>query len=185
MSPELLIWVRWTLAGVMFVASLGKLLDRDSFIQAVINYKILHRGISRIFARIVPWAEILSAILLVSGPLTYLGALITGVLLLSFTTAAAINLIRGRDISCGCMGKLITDRVGWPLLLRNAILIGLVCLAIPEGTKMINLAVASWFPMGSLIVSAVFTLTLFGPGIDFLRAAFFVENKSDTALLKG
>lgn len=177
-SGELVVWARWTLAGVMAVASLGKIMDRDSFTQAVINYQVLPRRAAWVFARFVPWLELGAAALLLSGRWVVVGALLSGLLLAAFSMAAAINIARGRRVSCGCMGKLTTEQVGGPLLFRNALLMGLTLVAGLTAGAPAAVPAADWFPIGSLVVASAAVLTLFGSGWDFLRRAFFPDSES-------
>lgn len=183
-SIELIAWARWTLAGVMAVACLGKLIDLDSFIQAVINYHVLPRRIVRIFARLVPWLELGAALLLLIDQWVVIGALLSGLLLISFSAAATLNIVRGRHVSCGCMGKLTTERLGGPLLFRNTLLMALVLLLGFSDGVQAHLSTADWFPLSTLVVSSVIVLTLFGSGLDFLRQAFFPDSESGEASLK-
>lgn len=184
LPPELFAWARWTLAGVMVVAGLGKLADREGFVQAVINYQILPRGVARTFARLVPWSELGSAVLILSGQWAIPGAWLSGLLLLGFTAAIGINIVRGRPVNCGCLGKLTADKVGWPLLLRNVLLIGLAILVIAPLDERALVSTSEWFAMSTLIISAVIGLTLFVPGLDFLQRAFFSGSTPGEAPLK-
>ncbi|MCS7016955.1 MAG: DoxX family membrane protein [Gemmatales bacterium] len=179
LPAELLVWSRWTLAGVMVVAGLGKLADREGFVQAAINYQILPHGLARAFAQLIPWSELASALLILSGRWVALGALLSGLLLLGFSAAIGINIVRGRPVNCGCLGKLTRDKIGWPLLLRNTFLIGLVILVITSHDERPSVSINEWFAMSTLIVSAVAGLTLFGPGLDFLRQAFLSQSHTE------
>jgi len=183
-SVELIVWARWTLAGVMVVASFGKLADRDSFDQAVINYQIFSRAVSRVFAHWVPWLELISAALLLLVHWSMVGALLSGMLLASFSVAAILNIARGRRINCGCMGKLTSEQIGGPLLFRNFLLVGLAFLVGFSSSVQANVSVVSLFPLFTLVVSTVILLTLFGPGLDFLRKAFKPADESGDARLK-
>jgi peptidoglycan/LPS O-acetylase OafA/YrhL len=168
-----MIWARFTMAGILLVAGCGKLLDLDGFVQAVINYQVLPRRTARKFARIVPWLELVSAVLLLSEPGKTMGALMSGGLVLSFSIAIVYNLLRGRNVPCGCMGRLFRDHTSWPLLLRNVLLIGLsAVIALGPGTR-VEVPHSEWFPTAMLIVAGVIILTLFNVTIDFIRQAFF------------
>jgi len=132
-------------------------------------------GAARLYARLVPWLEISSAACLVSGNLARLGALLSVLLTISFTAAAAINLARGRQLDCGCMGKLTTDRAGWPLLFRNMILIGLAAPILMAPHPGSSITAEEWLPVGILVVAAVIFLTFFSSGFSYLQQALFSE----------
>lgn len=171
-SALLTLWAQLTLAGVMSVAGLGKLVELDSFIQAVIDYRVMPRHAARALARWIPWLELGSAALLVLSPTSRIGAVCTALLLAAFTGAIGINVLRGRQIHCGCMGKLLSDRIGWHLIARNGVLLVMATSLANSRVDAIQLSTSDWFPLGTLIVTAVVSLIVWGPAVDFLRESF-------------
>ena len=93
-------------------AGLLKLRDRTGFRRAVHHYRILPRGVGRLYAEGVPLAELVSSLFLLSGVAVGLGALLAGLLLASFAVAVATNLYRGRDLDCHCFGSRARMPIG-------------------------------------------------------------------------
>ena len=111
------------LIGVLFVlAGLGKLRDRAGFRRAVDRYELLPGSLVSPFAAALPWVEVAVGIALAAGFATPLAAGMVTVMLLGFAVAAAVNLLRGRDIDCGCAGAAGGTRISWWLVARNAAL---------------------------------------------------------------
>ncbi|BCX05822.1 MAG: hypothetical protein KatS3mg053_3760 [Candidatus Roseilinea sp.] len=117
------LWARWTLAAVMAVAAVGKLLDQRHFIDTVLDYRILPAPAAQLFARVIPQLELIAAVLLVADSQMAWGVMLSGLMLMIFTLAAIIKMARGNNVvQCGCVGKLINERLGWPLIVRNGCL---------------------------------------------------------------
>ncbi|WP_289141256.1 MauE/DoxX family redox-associated membrane protein [uncultured Brevibacillus sp.] len=75
------------------------------------------------FARLEAVIEHLAGMLLFFGLLQQIGAVLGGLLLILYSVAIAINLLRGRrDISCGCGGVAGNHPISWLLVLRNLLL---------------------------------------------------------------
>ena len=86
------------------------------------------------FARILVWLvgllELLSALLITLPYFRQIGLILAGVILLCYLLAMAANLLQGKvDMDCGCFGPASQTKISAELLLRNAILIGLLVMA--------------------------------------------------------
>jgi Methylamine utilisation protein MauE len=130
--------IAWTarllLALVLATAALGKLRALDEFIGVVHNYRVLPELLVRPVAYGLPPLELLLAIGLLLEPTRTLAAPATATLLAVFALAMAINIGRGRtEIDCGCFANALRQRIGWALVVRNLVLIGLALLALPVG----------------------------------------------------
>ncbi len=110
------------LGGIFLASSVPKLRHPKGFLLTVLEYRILPSSLSMLYARLVPWLELLIALLLLSGTGVRSAATITVLLLLSFMIAVSINLARGRDLDCNCFGKGLRRSVGWGTLLQEGIL---------------------------------------------------------------
>jgi hypothetical protein len=106
------------LGGLLLLAGVPKLRDRESGLAAVQGYRLLPRVVERFVALALPYIEILLGVLLIAG----LGAPVVPaaatVLFLVFFAALSINLLRGRrELDCGCFGFLRTQgsvpRITW------------------------------------------------------------------------
>lgn len=119
-----------TLALVFVVSVSHKLRDYPRFRASLAAYQLFPDSLLGIFAPLVILLELAAivAILLPTGP----GVSIAFGLLLIYTLALTINLLRGNTaIDCGC-GDLPTPISGW-LLLRNGALLILALPVEPEG----------------------------------------------------
>lgn len=125
--------IAWTLrlgfALLFLSAAAHKLRDRRGFRETLAAYAILPGRWVGPASVVFPGAEagIGAALLLAAAPAA--GALAGVALLGIYATAIGINLHRGREaLSCGC-GGLAGDRpIGLGLVVRNAVLMGLLAL---------------------------------------------------------
>ncbi len=112
------------LLGLVFLASsLPKLRSPKGFMLRVLEYRILPAPLARTYARLLGPIELLLAVLLLTGAAIRLASAVACGLLLSFIFAIAVNLIRGRDIDCGCYGSGSRRRISWRVLVEDAALV--------------------------------------------------------------
>jgi uncharacterized membrane protein YphA (DoxX/SURF4 family) len=113
------------LVGCLFLYSgASKLGDLKSFAEAVENYRLLPIASINFFALVTPWLEVLAGLAVITGILLRGGAFLLVLLLLVFTSAIAISIATGVDISCGCSLPFSSAaRVGWKKLGENLILL--------------------------------------------------------------
>jgi hypothetical protein len=71
----------------------------------------------------LPYLEIACGLTLLVGLWTRAAALLAIMLFASFATAIGINLARGKDLDCNCLGKLHQEKISAATLLRNFIFI--------------------------------------------------------------
>ncbi len=122
------------LVAVFLMAGMSKLRTLETFEGVVHNFRLLPEVLVRPVAYGLPLIELaVAAALLIPMIRGYAGwgaALLLGV----FTLAVTINLLRGRrEIDCGCFSSELRQRLGWWLVARNAILVGLA-LWVADGT---------------------------------------------------
>lgn len=122
--------------GVCFLAAaLPKLRHPESFMLAVVGYRVLPFRLSKVYARLLPPLECLLGLLLLGGIAVRSAAIVSSLLALSFITGVGINVIRGRTLECHCFGKATKRMIGWKLLLEDIALFGAaVALAILAST---------------------------------------------------
>jgi uncharacterized membrane protein YphA (DoxX/SURF4 family) len=116
---------RFALAIVFLLAGLAKLPRRREFTEAVLGYGLVPARIGRVVGAWLPAVELGAAVLLIAGLGTEVVAGLIGVLLTGFSIAIVANLVRGREIDCGCYGVVAERRITWLTVARNAVLIAL------------------------------------------------------------
>jgi uncharacterized membrane protein YphA (DoxX/SURF4 family) len=118
---EVLLGSRWLVGAVLLYAASTKLTDggRDATTEALGNYIVLPHGVGRAAATILPWTELLLAVLLMLGVEIVPAAALAAVLLGSFALVMAWHVAHGRRFRCGCgFGSAISWRLaGGDLLL--------------------------------------------------------------------
>jgi putative oxidoreductase len=136
-------WVRSALAvraceiatGVILAwAGLAKIGDLPTFASQVHNFRILPLALENLAAMTLPWIEIVTALTLLTGVRSRAGARAALGLLVVFTIAVVLAVVRGLDIECGCFGTADATRVGWTKIAEN---VGLIVIA----------AIAAWGPL--------------------------------------
>lgn len=118
---------RFALAGLFVMAAASKLPRRDEFEAVVRRYELLPSALVLPFSRAIPTLELgCGALLAVGLGVAPVSLVLAGVLTV-FSGAVAINLLRGREIDCGCFSNAAPRRITWWLVVRNA---GLIVMAI-------------------------------------------------------
>jgi hypothetical protein len=117
-------WIlRAAFAALFAAAAAHKLRDPRAFQQTLSDYQILPRVLVMPVSIGLVSAEVLIVIGLVSGIGDSLVGVSAALLLLLYTIAIGINLLRGRtEIDCGCLGPAGRVRLSKWLLARNGIL---------------------------------------------------------------
>ena len=129
------LWIAWILrlllGGLFIAASVPKLLDPAAFSLAVFRYHLLPDQLVNLAGIYFPWIELTAGLALLALPRYRPAALaiILG-LLVMFTGAIALSMVRGINIACGCFSLAPeAHTMSWFNLLRNAALILLTVLA--------------------------------------------------------
>ena len=121
---------RIILAGVFIAAALPKIVSPHDFSIAVYRYQLLPFALINVVAIYLPWLELTSAVALFMPSLRRAALFILGAMLIVFTIAITINVIRGVNIACGCFSvDPDAKHIGWMNVVRNLVLVGLVYLA--------------------------------------------------------
>ncbi|GEN79967.1 hypothetical protein AFE02nite_17010 [Actinotalea fermentans] len=81
-----------------------KLGDLDESVWAVRAYDLLPDGVADVVGHVLPFAEVLLGLLLITGLATRWAAAGFGLLLVAFTIGIASAWARGLAIDCGCFG---------------------------------------------------------------------------------
>lgn len=94
--------VRIALGAIFIYASILKIADPVAFAGSIAAYHILPYFGSYLTAAVLPFVELISGLLLVSGYRVKGSAVIIGLLNVVFIAALASAIARGLDIDCGC-----------------------------------------------------------------------------------
>lgn len=129
--------------GIVFLASsLPKLRHPKGFLFTVLQYDILPQGLARAYAHALPIVELFIATCLLLGLGIGPIALVATGLLLTFIVGVVTNLLRGRDLDCGCFGKR-QRKIGWPLVVQDLGLMA-ACIALAFLAHPLVFNPASW-----------------------------------------
>jgi uncharacterized membrane protein YphA (DoxX/SURF4 family) len=120
---------RFVLASVFFLAGASKLPRRDEFEHAVRSYGVLPDSLPGPVATWLPRLEVVCALLLAAGLGLRPVAVALAALLVVFSFAVAVNLLRGRELDCGCFGFITPRRITWLTVVRNLVLAGMAVVA--------------------------------------------------------
>ena len=126
--------ISWTvslaLALVFGASAMIKFVDFTEFRGALENYRIVPERLSLPAAVIVPVSELVAAIGLLVPRFQVTAAMLLIFVLVIFTAAIGINMMRGRlYIDCGCFGPMLRQPLSYWLLIRNVVLM-LLCAVI-------------------------------------------------------
>lgn len=106
---------------VFLRAALHKWQEREEFTSVVADYRILPGSLTAIVAALLPFLELLAALLLMVPAARTAGSIMSMILLTTYASAMGLNLIRGRDaIDCGCGGR--SHGITWLHVFRNLLL---------------------------------------------------------------
>ena len=133
--------IRLLLVIILLRSSIAKLFSWNTLQEAIIEYQLLPPCFVRPVAYALPFIEFSLGIWLLTGIELLIAASLTFGLLLLFTGAIVINLIRGRHIKCHCFGNS-KMRIGLTSLIRNTLLVAitfsLVFWALPSMGRIVS-----------------------------------------------
>lgn len=113
--------LRLGLAALLLVSSVAKAWDLPGTRQALAEFGVTAAQTRRA-SYILLFAEVFVAALLLSDPLTRLGAALASALFLTFAAGIANVLRQGRRPECHCLGQLHSAPVGPLVVVRNLLL---------------------------------------------------------------
>jgi len=110
--------------GALFVYSaVPHILDTMGLASSIYNYKLFPPSIIGMSAAFIPWIALLSGLALIIGVKVRAASLIISVLLAIFISLAAISVIRGLDIDCGCFVG-IERKADWLAVSEDLVALG-------------------------------------------------------------
>lgn len=126
---ELGVAAQFVLGLVFATASIAKLRDLGAFIGAVASYEVLPASASRPAAAAILCTELVLAFAWLSGA-NQVAVPLTLTAFFAFNCAVALNIRRGRIVSCGCGGAVGSGTADWNVVLRNALLASFALIAL-------------------------------------------------------
>ena len=90
------------------------------FAETIASYQLVPFWAVNLMALVMPWAELVSGILMVLGVRTKSAAAAIGGMLVMFSLAILITLLRGIPIGCGCFTS-VEEPLGWGTLGRDLV----------------------------------------------------------------
>lgn len=103
-------WLARIVLGLIFVYSgLVKIVDVQLFVTAVENYRLLPDFLAPFLALVLPWVELVTGLVLVSGYKALPAVTLINLMVIVFIAALGISFFRGLNIDCGCFNVNITD----------------------------------------------------------------------------
>lgn len=141
LSPGIAVAVlagRFAIGLILAAAAVPKLVDRHQFEHAIAGYQLLPRRLVSPVARVLPSIELTCGVALLAGIFVPAAALIGGMLLVTFSIAAAVNLLRGRTIDCGCGGAGISRQIGWDLVFSDLLLAAAAVLIVVKNVRILE-----------------------------------------------
>jgi uncharacterized membrane protein YphA (DoxX/SURF4 family) len=111
--------LRLTLGLIFLLSAVAKLRDPAAFVQGVLEYRVLPAPLARVYGRALPFVELGTALLLLSGILLVLATGVAVLMLISFAVAIAIVTLQGHSLACNCFGVAQRSVVGWYTLVRD------------------------------------------------------------------
>jgi uncharacterized membrane protein len=95
---------------IFILSAVLKLKDMSAFANSVLEYRLLPKPLSLLYAWVAPFAEIAAGVLILFPALVQLGSLLLFALLISFFYAVSYVMIKKLDVECGCYGKWLESR---------------------------------------------------------------------------
>ncbi len=154
-----LLVIRLTVGLVCLWAGLEQASSLNAFRQSISNYRLMPTQLTTPAATAVVAAELTSAVLLLTGLATSIGAFAAVVLFTAFTAALVLNLTRGNHVACHCFGYSETERVSKITAGRAALL--LMLSALTYGLFIQRISNAPWDAiLPSFTLAAAFAMAL-------------------------
>lgn len=128
--------LRLVLAAVFLYAGISKALDVSAFSQAITRYELLPAVLNLSVAAVLPFLEIYTALLLLTGVWLRAASWLCILMYCVFIAALLSAVVRGLSIDCGCFGSSASawSSVGAALLRAVALLCFSVALLFVSNT---------------------------------------------------
>jgi putative oxidoreductase len=125
LHPYLGLALRLYLGAIFIYASMYKINYAGEFAETIASYQLAPYWTVNLLALTMPWLELICGLLLVVGFRSKSAAAIIAALLVLFSAAIAISLIRDLPIGCGCFSAL-EEQLNWKTLVRDLVWLAMV-----------------------------------------------------------
>jgi uncharacterized membrane protein YphA (DoxX/SURF4 family) len=129
---SLVLVCRILLAVVLAGSAIGKLQDLDDSRQMMVDFGLPY-ALGRPVGTVLPGIELVVALALLIGRVSWWGAWAALGLMGVFTLAVGLNMAVGRRPDCRCFGSLHVATIGWRVLTRNLLLVALAAVVLLKG----------------------------------------------------
>ena len=133
--------IAWTaslvLAAIFIASAAMKFADLEEFHAALYSYRIAPAIFEPVLTFAIPLIELCAAMGLMFTSWRAEAATALVALLVIFSAAIIINLVRGRVfLDCGCFGQALRQKISWWLVARNGALVALsIIAAMPAASR--------------------------------------------------
>ncbi len=100
-----------------------KLIDLNSFMIALGKFKMLNMWQLEILTWFFPVVELFIGLLLIFNIRTNTVSIVATFMLTFFTAVIISKIFEGEEVSCGCFGKLTSDKIDYITFIRNIVLL--------------------------------------------------------------
>ncbi len=115
------------LIGLIFIISgITKISNPHEFIEAVNNFQMLPPLTVNLFVIVIPWIEFSAGLLFLFNIYPKETGTILLTLLIMFTIAVVVALLRSFTFTCGCFGNVFSQEIGVLKLIENLFLVWLL-----------------------------------------------------------
>lgn len=113
------------LATMLGISGLAKLDDLDYFASTLHHHRILPKWSIYAASRLVPWVEVIVALLLIIGELSIATSIVVLALFVIFLITETILVITKRATNCGCYGVAYPQKVDGASIVVSLVLVAL------------------------------------------------------------
>lgn len=118
--PFVGLFLRVYVGGVFIYASMYKINFPAEFAEIIAAYQLIPYWAVNLMTLIMPWTELVAGVLLVLGIRTKSAAAVIAAMLVVFSLAILITLLRGIPIGCGCFTS-VGEPLSWGTLARDLV----------------------------------------------------------------
>ena len=122
--PYLALVFRLYIGGLFIYASMSKINYAAEFAESIANYQLVPFWAVNLMAVTLPWAELLCGLLLIIGVRAKAGAASLAALLVIFSAAISVSLLRGTPFGCGCFSS-VDQPMQWTTVLLDLLWLGM------------------------------------------------------------